>query len=362
MVPVDFDPNGPASIHNNIFGLPFTEEESTVVLLPVPWEVTVSYKAGAARAPEQIFNASQQIDLHDLDNPQGWQKGFFMRPIDKDILMRSDYLRKEAELFIHFQQEGGKLQDNEFMQNSLYEVNHGSEELNRWVYGQARELLRQKKRVGLIGGDHSAPLGYYQALAEVYPSFGLLHIDAHLDLRENYEEFTYSHASIMYNALEQVPAITKLVSVGIRDCCEEELTRAKKYGQRVEVFFDQDLKEKQYEGTSWQSLCEEIVGTLPERVYISLDIDGLDPKLCPHTGTPVPGGMESGQFSYLVKKLIESGRELIGFDVVEVASGPDEYDANVGARMIFKLCNLMVTQDTTAARPHHSQTQEIKSR
>jgi agmatinase len=353
MVPVDFDPNGPASIHHNIFGLPFSEEESALVLLPVPWEVTVSYRAGAARAPEQIFNASQQIDLYDLDNPLGWQKGFFMRPIDKDILMRSDYLRKEAELFIHFQHEGGKLQDNEFMQNSLYEVNHGGEELNRWVYGQTRELLKKNKRVGLIGGDHSSPLGYYQALGETYPDFGLLHIDAHLDLRKNYEEFTYSHASIMYNALEQVPAISKLVSVGIRDCCEEELTRAAQYAQRVQVFFDQDLKEKQYEGASWQSLCEEIISTLPEKVYISLDIDGLDPKLCPHTGTPVPGGMESGQFCYLVKKMIESGRELIGFDVVEVASSPDDYDANVGARMIFKLCNLMVGQDAEAARPRH---------
>lgn len=337
-----FDPNAPASAHSNIFGLPSNEEDSKVILLPVPWEVTVSYGAGTARAPEHIFRASQQIDLYDCDVPLGWEAGFFMRPVDKNILMQSDYLRKEAELYIHFQAEDGSLDENEFMQNGLKEVNKGSKKLNNWVYEQTRDLLQQNKMVGLIGGDHSTPLGYYKALGERYTDFAILHIDAHLDLRKSYEDFIYSHASIMYNALHEVPQIKKLVSVGVRDYCLEELNEAESQGDRVKIFFDKYLKRQQYEGATWQSLCNEIIDALPEKVYLSLDIDGLDPKLCPHTGTPVPGGLEIDQLFYLINKLTESGRQLIGFDVVEVGYGHEEYDANVGARVLFKLCNLAV--------------------
>jgi agmatinase len=343
-----FDPNAPASANNNIFGLPFSEEQSRVVLLPVPWEVTVSYGTGTARAPEGIFRASQQIDLYDQDVPTGWQKGFFMRPVEKAILMRSDYLRKEAELYIHFQLEEGNLEENEFMQNGLHEVNKGGEELNSWVYKQTRELLNKNKLVGLIGGDHSTPLGFYRALGEQYPGFGILHIDAHLDLRKGYEDFTYSHASIMYNALQEVPQIQKLVSVGARDYCQEELSMVSRQGERVRVFFDQYLKERRYEGETWSAICDEIIEQLPAQVHLSLDIDGLDPKLCPHTGTPVQGGMESGELFYLMKKVVDTGRQLIGFDVVEVGFDHDEYDANVGARVVFKLCNLMVRQEVIA--------------
>lgn len=341
-----FDPNGPACRHANVFGLPFSEKEARVVLLPVPWEVTVSYGDGTSRAPEHIFRASQQIDLYDRDFPRGWEKGFFMRPVDKNILKRSDYLRKEAELYINFQLDDGKLEDNEFMQNGLHEVNRGGVELNAWVEAQCAELLDAGKLVGLIGGDHSTPLGYYRALGARYPGFGILHIDAHMDLRKCYEEFQYSHASIMYNALEEVPALSKLVSVGIRDCCQEELAYAADRKDRVSVFFDQDLKRARYEGGTWKEACDRIIDALPENVYISLDIDGLDPKLCPHTGTPVMGGLEVDEAFYLFRRVVESGRRLIGFDVVEVGFSHDEYDANVGARVIFKLCNLLVSQQS----------------
>lgn len=342
----DFDPNGPAAANGNLFGLPFTEEEARLILLPVPWEVTVSYGTGTARAAEHILHASQQIDLYDYDVPTGWKKGFYMRPVDKNILMRSDYLRKEAELYIHFQiEEGNNLDENEFMQNGVHEVNKGSEELNTWVYQQTKELLENNKLVGLIGGDHSSPLGYYKAIGEKYGDFGMLHIDAHLDLRKSYEGFTYSHASIMYNTLNEVSQINKLVSVGARDYCEEELQIVKNEGERVNVFFDHSIKEQQYEGTTWQSICDEIIEQLPDRVYLSLDIDGLDPKLCPHTGTPVPGGLEIGQLFYLMNKLVNSGRQLIGFDLVETGYAQDEFDANVSARVLFKLCNLMVKHE-----------------
>ena len=238
--------------------------------------------------------------------------------------------------------EGGDVSENEFLRRSVDDVNRGTEKMNEWVYAQTKELLDNGKLVGLVGGDHSTPLGYYRAIGEKKGDFGILQIDAHADLRDSYEGFKYSHASIMYNALAEVPQLKKLVQVGVRDYCDEEVNYIKNSEGRVVSFFDQDIKERQYEGETWKSICDSIIGQLPQQVYISFDIDGLDPKLCPHTGTPVAGGLEGPQVFYLFKKLVESGRKLIGFDLTEVSAGHDEWDANVGARMLFKLCNLMV--------------------
>ena len=129
-----------------------------------------------------------------------------------------------------------------------------------------------------------------KAIAEKFGDFGILQIDAHCDLREAYEGFVYSHASIMYNALEEIPAITRLVQVGIRDYCEEEWEYIRQSNGRIVTYFDKDIKERQYEGDNWKAIADEIIQQLPEKVYLSFDIDGLDPKLCPNTGTPVQGG------------------------------------------------------------------------
>lgn len=337
-----FDPNSPGLLSNNIFGLPFSEEEARLILLPVPWEVTVSYSNGTARGPEQIFKASLQVDIYDADVKDGWKQGFFMRENNRQLLLKSDYLRKEAELYLKFLSEGGDISENEFLRRSVEDVNRGTEKMNEWVYAQTKELLEKGKLVGLVGGDHSTPLGYFRSIGEHKGDYGILQIDAHADLRNSYEGFKYSHASIMYNALAEVPQIKKLVQVGVRDYCDEEVNYIKNSEGRVVTFFDQDIKERQYEGETWKSICDSIVDHLPQQVYISFDIDGLDPKLCPHTGTPVAGGLEGPQVFYLFKKVVESGRKLIGFDLNEVSAGHDEWDANVGARMLFKLCNLMV--------------------
>lgn len=338
-----FDPNSVGILSNNVFGLPFSEEDAKLVLLPVPWEVTVSYSNGTARGPEQMFKASFQVDLLDPDVKDGWKKGFFMREPDKHLLLRSDYLRKEAELYIKFLTEGGEIGENQFLKKTLVDVNTGTKVMNEWVYNQTLALLNKGKLVGLVGGDHSTPLGFFKAIGEKKGDFGILQIDAHCDLRDSYEGFKYSHASIMYNALNEVPQLQKLVQVGIRDYCEEELDYINESNGRVVTFFDKNIKERQFEGESWRSICDSIVETLPQQVYISFDIDGLDPKLCPHTGTPVPGGFEAEQVFYLFKRVVASGRKLIGFDLNEVSTSHDEWDANVGARVLFKLCNLLVS-------------------
>jgi agmatinase len=338
----NFDPNSVGNPDNNIFGLPFNEDEARLVILPVPWEVTVSYGAGTARAPEQVFKASLQVDLFDPDMIDGWKQGFYMRNVDKKVLLKSDYLRKEAELYIDYISKGEEVEVNKFMCKSLKDINEGSKFMNEWVYQQTKELLAKDKLVALLGGDHSTPLGYFKAQAEKHGEFGILQIDAHHDFREGYEGFKYSHASIMYNALNEIPELMKLVQVGIRDFSEGEFNFSKENSERVIAFYDQDIKERMYEGESWKNIVDEIIRKLPAKVHISFDIDGLDPKLCPGTGTPVAGGFETEQVMYLFKKLAVSDKQLIGFDLVEVGLGDTDWNANVGARLLFKMCNLLV--------------------
>jgi len=341
----NFDPNSPGLVSNNIFGLPFSEEESDLILIPVPWEVTVSYRPGTSRGPEQIFDASMQVDLYDPEFQDVWKKGFFMLPYDKNIRNKSDYLRSCAELIIGCLSEGNPVQCSKQLVTKLQEVNDGGKMMYDWIHNLTEHYLKMGKKVALIGGDHSTPLGYIKALGKKHESFGILQIDAHADLREAYEGFTYSHASIMYNVLKDIPQVSKLVQVGIRDYCDEELNIINENPERIKTFFDRDIKVQQYEGVHWKNIVEEIVNALPQKVYISFDIDGLDPKLCPNTGTPVPGGFELDQIFYLFSKVKQSGREIIGFDLNEVSSGShghDCIDPIVGARALYKMCNHLV--------------------
>ncbi|WP_297089854.1 agmatinase family protein [uncultured Draconibacterium sp.] len=332
----EFNPNGVGLKNGNFIGLPFDEKKAEVILFPVPWDVTVSYGEGTALAPAKILEASAQLDLFDLDLKDAWKRGIYFQPISDAVLQIRHELRPKATAYIDFLENGGQVPDNPEMQKILAEINQQCEAMNFFVYRETKKLLESGKLVGLVGGDHSTPLGYLKALSEKYERFGVLQIDAHLDLRNAYEGFTYSHASVFYNAM-QLPEIKRLVQLGIRDCCEEEVELSRN-NDRIEVYFDQQLKEKQYKGENWDEQCEEIISELPGNVYISFDVDGLDSKLCPATGTPVPGGLEFNQAIYLFKKVLESGRRIIGFDVCE--TGNAEWDANVAARLLYKLCCL----------------------
>jgi agmatinase len=342
-----FDPNAVGNPNNNLFGLPFTEDDARLVILPVPWEVTVSYGAGTSRAAEHVYKCSRQVDLFDTDGNFGWKQGFYMREIDRKLLMKSDYLRKEAELYIDYISRGEEVDKNKFMCKSLKEINEGSAMMNQWVYDHSKALLGKDKLVGLLGGDHSTVLGFMMALGEKHGPFGVLQIDSHCDLRKGYEHFTYSHASVMYNALQEVPALQKLVQVGIRDFCEEEWQLITNSNGRVITYLDKQIKERQYEGETWKQITDEIVAQLPEKVYLSFDIDGLDRKSSPNTGTPVIGGFETEQVFYLLKKITQSGRKLIGFDLVEIGVGQTDWDSNVGAHILWRLCNLFIQNQSS---------------
>jgi len=335
------NPNCVSNPNFNLFGVPTSEENARLIILPVPWEVTVSYGAGTARAPESILKASHHMDIFDEEMPNEWRQGYYLQPCDKKILLKSDYLRREAELYIDYISKGDDVNNNQFMTKSLREVNEGGAYLNQWVYEQTRSLLEKQKLVGLLGGDHSTPLGYMRALAETKGSFGILQIDAHCDLRNTYEGFHYSHAGIMYNALREIPQIERLVQIGVRDYNQEEFQYIQDSRGRVVTYFEKQTKQRQLKGESWYQILQEIISQLPQQVYISFDIDGLDRSLCPDTGTPVPGGFQLEEVYLLFSGIVESGRTIIGFDLTEVGVSDNDWFANVAARLLLKLFNLL---------------------
>ena len=336
----NFDQNGPALESANVFGLPFTSEESAIILIPVPWEATVSYGGGTSKGPEAIFEASSQVDLFHPEFKDLWSVGISMEKGSNDLAKKSKSLKKNVSKIIDALEKGKDISRDAKMMGQLEAVNEGSAVMINEVYRQTSSWLKKGKLVGLVGGDHSTPLGFFKALADKYPTYGILQIDAHMDLRKSFEGFMYSHASIMYNALE-ITQISKLVQVGIRDFCAEENEYVKKSKSRVEVFTYTDVCKNRYEGMSWKKQCDQIIAALPENVHISFDIDGLDPKLCPNTGTPVPGGFEFHEITYLLSELAKSKKKIISFDLNEVSPGKDDWDGNVGARMLFHLCGVL---------------------
>lgn len=340
----EYNPSDVGCNNGNYFGMPFTTEESALVLVSVPWGVTASYGGGQSYAPDAIIGASVQLDFYDPVSPDEWKKGIATAPIDYSLQDMDSLLRSDAKKVIKFLEEGGTLFEREMVPMRRARVNSGSEEMNQKVYEQTTEWLNRGKLVGLVGGDHSTPLGFIKALGERYEEFGVLHIDAHADLREAYEGFTYSHASIMYNVLNEVESVKKIVQVGVRDYCDDEVALVENSNGRVVQFDDWRLAAERFEGTTWAEQCRKIVELLPEKVYVSFDIDGLSAELCPGTGTPVAGGLSFHQAVYLLDSVLRSGRRIIGFDLVEVApkGDDDEWDANVGARMLYKLCGLIL--------------------
>ncbi|ALF52868.1 agmatinase [Nostoc piscinale CENA21] len=334
----DYNPSGVGEINGNLFGLPFDYESANLIVFAVPWEVTVSYGAGTANGPQRILDASTQLDLFDFDNPDGWKQGIFLVEIPQDILEKNNYYRTLAAQIIERLAEGKPLTDVPDLTPILTEINQASLQVNQWLFTQSQAAINQGKQVAVIGGDHSSPLGFLQALATKYSDYGILHIDAHADLRDAYEGFEFSHASIMFNAVK-LPQISKLVQVGLRDISHDEVQMIDQSHGRIVAYYDPAIKQKLYAGITWIEICREIINHLPEYVYISFDIDGLDPKLCPNTGTPVAGGLELEQAFCILRELVNSGRKIIGFDVCEV--GDAEWDGNVGARVVYKLANFI---------------------
>ena len=339
-----FDPDGVGVGNGAYFGLPFEPEAARLVLISAPWDVTVSYGAGTAYGPDAVIEASTQLDFHDPLAPGAWRRGIATADVDYSLLEQSQRLRSDAERVIDHL-EGGGSPDDDYVMRKLRRVNEGCAAMNANIESQAARWLDAGKIVGLVGGDHSTPYGLVRALGARHTSFGILHLDAHCDLRDAYEGFAFSHASIMYNILRDVPQVVRIAQVGVRDFSEGEAALAAAQ-ERIATFDDLSLAEAAFRGETWDTQCRRIVESLPGEVYVSFDIDALTFENCPHTGTPVSGGLTFNQAVWLLATLVRSGRRIIGFDMVEVAPAGDErIDAITGARVLWKLCGQTLLSD-----------------
>jgi agmatinase len=327
-----FDPDAAAGADAGMYGLPFTPDESRVVVVPVPFEATTSYGGGTSNGPAAVFEASKQVDLFDRETGKPYEAGIAMLEVSKKVLRWNAEAKKLAAPVI---EAGGA--HTRSTRASAAKVNAISEKVNGWVYTTTRSLLDDGKMAVTLGGDHAVPFGAIRAYAEKYPGLGILHLDAHADLRNAYEGFTWSHASIFHNVMTRLGDVARLVQVGVRDLGHAEQQMIAGSNGRIVTFFDSDLATRKEEGTPFAALANGIAAALPQDVYLSWDIDGLDPTLCPSTGTPVPGGLSWNEAIGLLRALRRAGKRIVGLDLCEVSPGETEWDANVGARLLYKM-------------------------
>lgn len=260
-------------------------------IIPVPYEASVSYGGGTAKGPDAILDASDQLELFNGHSSPG-ERGIFTHiPVD---------CGKSAEVV---------------MEN---------------IYQTVKNVLALKKFPILLGGEHSITYGALKALKEEYGNFGIVQFDAHADLRNEYSGTKWSHASVMRRAVDDLGL--PLVQLGNRAYCLEEYEARKKH--RV---------------VSWDAeyLCQNAIPEnllpkdFPDKVFITFDVDGLDPSVIPDTGTPVAGGLQWYQALNLAKKAVEN-RTLIGFDVVELAPREDSVLSDfITAQLTYALMDLV---------------------
>ncbi len=339
-----FDPDAAALPGSGLFGLDPDPERAALHVLAVPFDATTSYRPGTRRGPKAVFAASHQIDLYDRLFGEPYRSGIAWTQ-DKRIKKWNREARRLAEPIIEV---GGHLDpEDEQGAQSLARIEALGEKVRRTTQRFASEALEQGRIPAILGGDHSVPLGAIQACAQRYPGLGILHIDAHADLRVAFEGFRYSHASILHNVLETCDIAT-LVQIGLRDIGQREAQRIRS-DDRIHPFYDDRWSRMRMEPEGVRNLIRLAVQQLPDTIYITWDIDGLDPTLCPGTGTPVPGGLLWEEAMALLLELQRLGKRVVGFDLCEVSPGAQGdpqgqgWDAIVGARLLYRLCGLALS-------------------
>ncbi|MCE9594041.1 MAG: agmatinase family protein [Planctomycetes bacterium] len=334
-----FDPNAAARPDSGLFGLDCSLADAAVHVLPVPFDATASYRKGAWKGPDAIFRASKQVDLFDLATGRPYEAGIAMLDVDPRFLAKNREASKLADRVIAA---GGIVKGKPALAKALARVNAIGAEVDELVYRASKKVLESKKLLALVGGDHSTPFGALRAALELHPNLGVLHFDAHADLRVAYEGFEWSHASIMENVTRRLP-LKRLVQIGIRDFCEEEVELIRASKGRIKTLFDRDWQNAKLEGRDLRKLVRAHLAELPREVYVSFDIDGLDPTLCPNTGTPVPGGLSWGEAMFWLDELVRAKKRVVALDLNEVNPGPaddgesDGIDAMVGARLLYRM-------------------------
>jgi len=282
--------------HSTYFALPdefSSPENASVAIVPVPYEATTSYGKGTSKGPEAVLKASEQVELFDDE--------LWVEPYKVGIQTLSPV--------------------------KIEPVTAESEDPFRELRQVVAPVIEFGKFPVIIGGEHSLSLGAVAACADKYPDLSILHVDAHADCRASYDGNPYSHASVMYHIYKGLPE-PLVTQVGIRNISAEEVAWMEEEKPRINIFWARHQEKWNF---------HEIVSTLSENVYLTIDVDGLDPSIMPSTGTPEPGGMGWYQLMELIK-LVCVRKNVVAADVVELSpisnlNAPDF----LTAKLIYKL-------------------------
>jgi len=259
--------------------------ESRIIVVPVPYDGTSTWMKGAERGPEAIMEASVNLEFFDVETAgEAHLKGIHtVEPVKADC---------------------------------------SPEKLVSAVYERIADLLDDNKFPVVVGGNHTVSIGSIKAFSERFKNISVLQLDAHSDLRNEYEGSVYNHACAMARAREYSPVI----QVGIRSMSAEE----RKFADNGRIFYAHDLY---YD----KALYTSAIGKLDENVYITIDLDVFDPSLIPSTGTPEPGGPDYYEIMHFLKDVARS-RNVVGFDVVELCPSPVNKTPDfVAAKIIYQL-------------------------
>ncbi len=260
-------------------------KDAQVVILPVPYDATGTWIKGADRGPAAIIEASANMELFDIEtNSEAYRKGIFTHaPIGTGA---------------------------------------APEELVHAVRDKVGELIRQGKCAVVLGGEHSVSIGAIQAHAEMFPDMCVLQLDAHSDLRDEYNGSRLNHACVMARARESCP----IVQVGVRSMDSSEWESM----DRERIFFADDIRKN----SAW---VRDVVSLLTGKVYLTVDLDVFDPSIMPSTGTPEPGGLSWQEVLKLVREVTQQ-KELVGFDVVELCPNPQNKAPDfLASKLIYKI-------------------------
>lgn len=252
-------------------------KKSKFVILPIPFERSLSYGKGAQKGPRAIIDAAKQTELYDIDT-------------ESEVYKNGIYVTNP----IFVKKTKNKVQD------ALNMIEKASKVTSR--------LLENNKFIITLGGEHTISLGPIFSFIKKYPDLTILHFDAHSDRRDNYEKNKYSHACIIKRIIDEYPK-TNIISVGLRSADATEKKLLSFYNNKI--FYAKDI----YKNNLWHT---KAIQKMSKNVYITLDVDVFDPSIMPSTGTPEPGGMLYYDLLDFIKIVIKE-RKLVGMDIVELS-------------------------------------------
>lgn len=270
-----------------------SEETAAVVILPIPFDISSSYKSGSHLGPEALIEASRNVELYDIETD--------FEPFLKGIYTAPPIIAEDAETMI------------------------------QETYRRVSKYLDERKLVASLGGEHTVSYGPIKAYAEKYPGLTIVQFDAHADLQEAYEGNPWSHASVMMRVRE-LPNINRILSIGVRSLSRDEVP----FIDRPSTFYAHEIDE----GDSW---CARFFNAIQGPIYITFDLDAFDSSLMPSTGTPEPGGLQWNQTMRILKKLAATA-PIVGFDIVELCPLPHLHAPNyLAAKLLYKILSYIFT-------------------